>query len=114
MPNLNYFHSAILVLWTPLRNVAGDSFLNKKMLGGGTSVSVLGDQRGHRVTPVGCKQLIPSTQRGSSLLGTFPNVQKMSGERGLTSALRPVPILRVNCGIGELIAVPWPRLLPQS
>lgn len=64
MPNLNYFHSAILALWTPLSNVAGDSFLNKEMLGGGTSASGLSDPCGHQVTPMGCKQLIPSTHRG--------------------------------------------------
>lgn len=66
MPNLNYFHSAILALWTPLSNVVEDSFLNEEKLGGDTSASGLGDQCGHQVTPVGCKQLIPSTQRGLS------------------------------------------------
>lgn len=69
----------------------------------------------HRVTPMGCKELIPSTQRGSPLFGSFPNVLqvsiKMRGEGDLISALRPalgVPILSLG-GCRELIA----RLLPE-
>lgn len=74
MPNLNYFHRAILALWTLLRNLAGDSPANGEKVGGGTSAPWVGDRRGHRVTTMGCYLLIASTQRGSSLGGSrFPN-----------------------------------------
>lgn len=112
MPNLNYFHSAILALWTPLSNVAGDSFLNKEMLGGGTSASGLSDPCGHQVTPMGCRQLIPSTHRGhvpKCALG----VHKVSREGDLTSALTCHGCPHIE-GVGSELLCPWPRLLPQS
>lgn len=54
MPNLNYFQSAILALWTLLSNLAGDALVNGEKLGGGTSAPWVGDQHGHWVTTTGC------------------------------------------------------------
>jgi len=82
MPNLNYFHGAILALWTPLSISAGDHLVNGEKLSDGPSAPWLGDQHGCWVT-IGCSLLIPSTQgapsRGS---GRFSCVLYVSDPRG--------------------------------